>query len=93
MLTDSEIREMRSLNRSISKGHVQGMAIIRTNLDLIESIARFDKASADLIKTTNKLTRIILGLTILAVLLSFCSFIASAWSPLVWWVSNGFRLW
>ena len=66
-LSDDEVREMRRLTKHDSRQHVQGMAAIRTSLDNIMAIRRFDKASANLINTTNRLTKWVLGLTILGV--------------------------
>jgi hypothetical protein len=81
-LTDVELREMRRLNNQEAKSHVQGMALIRMSLDGIEAIRGFDRASADLIKTTNRLTRWMLWFTILAVLIAVAALIP-AWLPLL----------
>ena len=58
--TDDEIQEMRGLVKSEGRVHVQSMAIMRTNIEVIDSIRRFDKASG-------KLGNIILALTLVAV--------------------------
>lgn len=46
----------------------QALAHLRASLVTISAIRRFDKASADLINTTNRLTKWVLGLTLLGVL-------------------------
>lgn len=81
-LTDVELREMRRLINQDARPHVQGMALIRTSLDGIEAIRGFDRASADLIKTTNRLNRWMLWFTILAVLIAIAALIP-AWLPLL----------
>lgn len=65
-LTDDDIEELRGLFPrpgspvSIAKSNV---ADFRINIELIAAIRTFDKASADQITTTNRLTRQILWLT------------------------------
>ena len=70
-LTDHELHELRGMIKMVAytQPHVQPMALMRANIETIDSIRRFDKASAALIETTNKLTRWVLTLTVLATLL------------------------
>lgn len=94
-LTDEEIQEMRRFmahpTSSMVRPHILGMAQLRVHLELVESIRSFDKASGRLVETTNKLTKWILRLTVLATLLGAASVVASGWPYLTWWIKNGFR--
>jgi hypothetical protein len=94
-LTDEELDTMRRLlakpNAAMVRRHILAIAQLRIGIDLIESIRQFDEASGDLVRTTNKLTWWILGLTIIAAVLALINAVATGWPWLVWWVSNGFR--
>ena len=94
-LTDENIRELLSLwahpTHGMVRPHIIGMFQGRMALEQIGSIRLFDKASGELVATTNKLTRWILFLTVLATVLAAASVIASAWPYLTWWIANGFR--
>jgi hypothetical protein len=95
-LEDNEIQELRELMSQSTFGmvrpHVLERAQLRVQLDLMESIRQFDKASGRLVETTNTLTRWILRLTLLAAMLGIGNVIASAWPYLTWWVKNDFHL-
>jgi Mg2+ and Co2+ transporter CorA len=94
-LSDADINEMCSLwshpTNQMVRQHVLGLAQLRMDLELITSISRFDKASGNLIETTNRLTKWMLKVTILAAILVLANVVASAWLPLTWFVSHGFR--
>ena len=71
-LTEAPLLYNDALFRSLSsRASIETLDSIRL---LRASIVSFDKASADLINTTNKLTKWVLGLTILGVLLAGGSF-------------------
>jgi len=72
-LTDSELSELRGLIDQDARSHVQNMALMRASIDNIEAIRRFDKASADLINLTNRLTKWVLAFTVIAVILGGAS--------------------
>ena len=95
VLSDEDIQELLSLwshpTNAMVRPHIIGMFQGRMALEQIRSIRTFDKASGDLVKTTNKLTKWILALTILATFLAAASVVATAWPYLTWWVNNGFR--
>jgi len=94
-LTDEQIGELRRLmsqaTLAMVRPHILQKAQLRVALDLMESIRGFDTASSDLVATTNRLTRWILALTVLAVILASASVVASGWPYLTWWFANGFR--
>lgn len=94
-LTDEEITELRRLMSQSTFGmvrpHILQKAQLRVALDLMESIRRFDKASGRLVATTNKLTRWVVVLAVLAAILAFAGVVATAWPYLTWWFSNGLR--
>ena len=94
-LTDEEIGELRCLMSQATFGmvrpHILQKAQLRVALDLMESIRRFDTASGSLVATTNRLTRWVLAIAVLAAILAFASVVASAWPYLTWWFGNGFR--
>ena len=84
--TDAELQELRVLlskaTNAIVRDHILGKAQLRTILDLIESIRKFDNVSTELIQTTNRLTGRVLTLTIWLVVLGFLGLImggASLW--------------
>lgn len=76
-LTDDDMQTLRlclnKMNFNMVRGHVLGVAQLRTNVELIESLRNFDRASGKLVATTNRLTWWILGLTVLATLLAGAS--------------------
>lgn len=88
-----ELDELRQLGihcLHLPNQHIAAMQI-RSSVEIVDAIRRFDKASADLVAATNRLTRWILGLTVAAVLIGVAGVIATAWPYLVWWVQHGFR--
>src|SRR5712692_2809519 len=68
--SEEQITELRSVANLI--GHLgtdwRDRAQFRAAVETIAAIKQFDKASADLINTTNTLAKWVLGLTILGVL-------------------------
>ena len=92
--SESELTELRTLAiQTFFLPNKHSFALpLRSAVEVIDSIRRFDKASADLIETTNRLTRWILGLTVLATILGAGSIVASGWPYLTWWISHGFHL-
>ena len=95
-LDDSEIQELRELMAQSTFAMVRPQVLekgqLRIQLDLMESIREFDKASGRLVETTNVLTQWVLRLTVLATMLGAAGVIATAWPYLTWWVGNGFHL-
>jgi hypothetical protein len=93
--SDEDVETMRDLvskmNFSITQNYVVERAQLRTEIELIDSIRQFDKASGDLVGITNKLTWWILGFTILASVLALINAVTTGWPYIVWWVTNGFR--
>ena len=58
--TDEEINRLRALysqHLAPSEMIIRDVAKLRSSLEMILAVRRFDKSSADLVKTTNKLTR------------------------------------
>ena len=92
-LTDEDLQKLRSLvSVSLYLGPNQlQVAELRATVELLDSIRRFDKASGQLVVTTNLLTKRIYWLTILAVILACCGIVASAWPYLTWWITHGLR--
>jgi hypothetical protein len=88
-LSHQDIRRLSFLmshpTSSMSRDHMLARAQCRLTLDLIASIRRFDAASGNLVETTNRLTRRILGLTVLAAFLGAANVVSSGWLPLTWW--------
>lgn len=76
-ITDEEITELRKLIAPAFPGGstTSDLPHFRMNLELIAAIRSFDRASADLITTTNKLTKRILILTYVVVGLGLISVI------------------
>lgn len=79
-ITDENLSELRSLlsqltsaAQSIFAGSYSNVAAFRMNIELMAAIRTFDKASANLIRTTNKLTKRILILTYVVVGLGLVS--------------------
>jgi hypothetical protein len=72
--------------------HIIGMFQGRMALEQTRSIRLFDRASRDLVAATNKLTKWILLLTVLATVLAAALVVATAWPYLTWWIDDGFRL-
>lgn len=93
-LSDEEINELVSLwaipTNTMVLPHIVGMFHARLALEQIRSIRTFDRASSNLIVTTNKLTRWILCLTILATILAIANVVASGWPYLTSWICHGF---
>lgn len=91
-LTDDDITELRSLVKIVQ--HVpysQSAALLRMAIENIDSIRRFDKASGELVTTTNRLTTQILWLTWTMLGVGLLGALASGWSNLAWWVKHGLR--
>jgi hypothetical protein len=65
----------------------QGIETLDTLRLLRESIIKFDESSAKLVNTTNRLTWVVLGLTLIGVFLTALPYLPY----LVWWVTHGFR--
>ena len=68
--TDEEINRLRALysqHLGPSEMIIRDVAKLRSSLEMILAVRRFDKSSADLVKTTNKLTSKILLLTYIAI--------------------------
>ena len=75
-LTDGEIAELRTLSGAVdTRTTYWDVAHFRMNVELLAAIRSFDKASANLITTTNKLTERILMLTCVAIGLGLISVI------------------
>jgi hypothetical protein len=91
-LSDENIQELLSLwshpTHAMLRPHIIGMFQGRMALEQIRSIRLFDKASGELVATTNKLTWYI---SVLTLALAVVSIVASAWPHLTWWISHGFR--
>jgi len=70
-LTDEDLQTLRDVlsraNFNMVRPHVFGKAQLRVDVDLIDSLRKFDRASAALVSTTNRLTRRILWLTVGAI--------------------------
>lgn len=94
-LSNEDVQELLSLwshpTNAMVRPHIIGMFQGRMALEQIRSIRLFDKASGDLVATTNKLTKWILFLTVLATVLAASGVVATAWPYLTWWIGNGFR--
>jgi hypothetical protein len=95
-LSDEDIQELVSSwsksSNAMVRPHIIGMFHGRLALEQIRSIRLFDKASGELVATTNKLTTLILVLTCLAVVVGIANVVATAWPYLTSWVNNGFHL-
>jgi hypothetical protein len=85
--TDDELREMRRAVNYVSMSHVQGMALIRGSLDTIEAVRTFDRASAQLIETTNTLTKRVLNLTWTTVIIAGIGALLAVASLIISWMS------
>jgi hypothetical protein len=66
----------------------QSVAQTRVAVELLDAIQRFDKASGELVTTTNKLTRRILILTWVMIGIGVLGAVASAWPYLTWWLQH-----
>jgi hypothetical protein len=75
----------------IAPSYVVEKAQLRSSIELIDPIRQFDKASSDVVGVTNRLTRWILALTIIAIVLALINAVTTGWPYIVWWVTNGFR--
>jgi hypothetical protein len=93
-MTDEEIAELRRLIANsgsltgIFSGSFSNVANIRMNIELIAAIRSFDKASANLITTTNKLTKRILILTYVVVGLGLISVIPEVRDLIKWFFAG-----
>ena len=89
-LTDEDITELRKLIGKVgmTKTFYSDMANFRMNTELIAAIRTFDKASADLITTTNKLTNRILILTYVVVGLGLISVIPVVRDLIRWFFAS-----
>lgn len=83
-ITDKDLSELRGLlsqltsaAQSFFAGSYSNVAAFRMNVELIAAIRSFDKASANLITTTNTLTRRIVCLTYVVIGLGIISAIPS----------------
>ena len=92
-LTDEELAELLTLINLAPYAHpqVQALVNLRMSLETIDSIRRFDKASAALVTTTNRLTQQIIYLTWVMVGIGILGAITSGWHPLTWWITHGFH--
>ena len=94
-LSDEDIQKLLSLwsdpTKDMVRPHITAMFQGRMALEQIRSIRLFDKASGDLVGTTNTLTRKILVLTVLVIILGVVDIVATAWPYLTWWICHGFR--
>src|SRR5258708_32844718 len=94
-LSDEDIQELLALwshpTNGMSRPLIIGMFQGRMALEQIRSIRLFDKASADLVATTNTLTRRIFALTVVTTLLAAAGIVATAWPYLTWWMDHGLR--
>jgi hypothetical protein len=100
--TDEDLATMReclqNTNFNMLRNHVVGKAELRCNVELLDSIRKFDKASGqmaaatnDLADKTRKLTVRIYWLTLVMIIVGVVNALASGWYPLVWWLKHGFR--
>ena len=67
--TDHDIETLRRTSHILAIGGDSyiGIATLRASVELIDAIRRFDRTSADLVRTTNTLTRRILWITVGAI--------------------------
>lgn len=72
--------------------HVLNKSQVRIEIELIRAIREFDRASADLVKTTNRLNSRLYALTWVMVGVGLLGALASAWPNLVWWAYHVFGL-
>jgi hypothetical protein len=93
--SEEDIESMRELLSKvdfyIAPSYVVEKAQLRSSIELIDPIRQFDKASSDVVGVTNRLTRWILALTIIAIVLALINAVTTGWPYIVWWVTNGFR--
>src|SRR5438309_402364 len=70
--SDAEIIELRTVADKIGNLGTdwRDRAQFRANVETIAAIKRFDKASGDLVDTTNRLTKLVLAFTIITVVLA-----------------------
>jgi hypothetical protein len=99
--TDDDLKAMREClnktNFNMLRNHVVGKAQLRVDVELIDSIRQFDKASgragaitADLAEKTRLLTVRIYWLTWVLVPIGLLNALASGWYPLVAWLKHVF---
>lgn len=69
----------------------QSVAQTRVAVELLDAIQRFDKASGELVTTTNKLTARILVLTWVMIGIGVLGALASGWPYLTWWLTHLLR--
>ena len=83
-LTDDDLQTLRDVlsraNFNMVRPHVLGKAQLRVDIDLIASLRSFDKASAALVTTTNKLTSRILWLTVGAIFIGLVQIVIAVMS-------------
>jgi hypothetical protein len=80
--TDNELSELRRLmdGLAVGGGVIQALAQFRTNVELIAAIRKFDKASGELVETTNKLTRNGLWMSGAALMIALASLAVSVFA-------------
>jgi len=97
--TDDDLKAMRQClhhtNFNMLRNHVVGKAELRVNVELIEAIRQFDRATGktaaatnDLAEKTRLLTVRIYWLTWLLVPIGLLNALASGWYPLVAWLKH-----
>lgn len=67
--------------------HLQATALMRANLEMIVSVRSFDKASGELVSTTNVLTERVRKLTVLGVVFAALAAILGAGALWLTWLS------
>lgn len=79
--TDEQLEELRNLGDGLAVGGttMRELAQIRSNLELLQAIRKFDNTSTRLINTTNLLTRVVLGFTIGAVIVALVQLALVLW--------------
>ena len=87
-LTDEDVSELRGMIKMLAytQSHVQPMALMRANLETIDSIRRFDRASGELVSTTNLLTEKVRKLTVLGVVFAGIAAILAGWALWLTWL-------
>jgi hypothetical protein len=88
--TTEELNFLRAHIESLAyyKDRAQTVASTRVAVELLDSIQKFDKASGELVATTNNLTKRILVLTWVMIVIGVVGAVASAWPYLTWWLMH-----
>jgi hypothetical protein len=78
-LTDEDMHELRILlshpTSNMRRPHILAASQLRLGLDLIDSIRRFDRASSDLVTTTNRLTIVAIGIAVVGLVIAIVSLV------------------